>query len=504
MMAQRLRLASERLAFEGPNAAYHAYRASQHVAHYAAAQRLVAGKRVLDAACGEGFGAYLLEKWGATHVLGIDIAEAAIARARRYFGSDRCEFVRGDVAELRQSIGDRKFDVIVSFDTIEHTEDPDAFLRQLKTYVRDGAVLLIGCANIPALSRAGETTEFHRTSYTFEAFRAMTESELGRADQWLWTTPLLGEACIPHADAAIRRNGGGAFPIIETTPVGSAVLLPSQDDFAPTAETIAGYLGVWHAEIDRTVAVSVQSLAGHLQPYQEIDHCKQENARLRMAVDDHEARAAEIKRLSEEVEILRAAADEHERIKTEWFAPQLELRAAETKHLSEEIGRLRAAVDEHERVKTEWFAPQLEQRAAEIKRLSEEIERLRAAADEHERIKTEWFAPQLEQRAAEIERLSAEIARLRITIATGEASFQAERRRVLFYSEDSSEAYRRIIELQRELARVSGELQNLKSSHSYALMQLYIRLHDRRVLGWPVRLAKRLAKRRLRLSRFAA
>jgi len=187
-----------------------------------------------------------------------------------------------------------------------------------------------------------------------------------------------------------------------------------------------------------------------------------------MAVDEHEARAAEIKRLSEEVEILRAAADEHERIKTEWFAPQLELRAAETKHLSEEIGRLRAAVDEHERVKTEWFAPQLEQRAAEI------------------------------------ERLSAEIARLSITIATGDASFQAEHRRVLFYSEDSSEAYRRIIELQRELARVSGELQNLKSSHSYALIQLYIRLHDRQVLGWPVRLAKRLAKRRLRLSRFAA
>ena len=130
----------------------------------------------------------------------------------------------------------------------------------------------------------------------------------------------------------------------------------------------------------------------------------------------------------------------------------------------------------------------------------EKFERLRAAANEHERIKTEWFALQLEQRAAEIERLTAETARLRSTIATGGASFQAERRRVLFYSEDSSEAHCRISELQRELARVSGELQNLKSSHSYALMQLYIRLHDRRVLGWPVR----LAKRRLRLRRFAA
>jgi len=480
MMAQKLRPASERLAFEGPNAAYHAYRASQHVVHYAAAQHLVRGKSVLDAACGEGFGSHLLEKWGAAHVLGVDIAEEAIARARRYFGSDHCEFVRGDVAELCRWVGDRKFDVIVSFDTIEHAEDPVAFLRQLKTYLRDGAVLLIGCANIPALSRAGEMTEFHRTAYSFEAFRAMIEGELGRADQWLWTTPLFGEACIPHGDTAIRRNGGGAFPIIETTPVSSAVLLPSQDDLAPAAETAAGYLGVWHAEIDRTVAFSVQSLVRHLQPWQEADSYKQENAQLRAAVEEYEA-----------------AKNDH-------FVPQLELRTAEIKRLSEEIERLRTAADEHERIKTEWFAPQLELRAAEIQGLSEDVERLRTAADEYERIKTEWFAPQLELRATKIERLTEEIARLRIKLATGEVSFQAERRRVLFYSEDSSEARRRIAELEDELADVWRELQGLKSSHSYALMQLYIRLHDSRVLGWPVRLAKRLALLRLRIRRFAA
>jgi len=35
-------------------------------------------------------------------------------------------------------------------------------------------------------------------------------------------------------------------------------------------------------------------------------------------------------------------------------------------------------------------------------------------------------------------------------------------------------------------------------------MQFYIRLHDRRVFGWPVRLSKRLAQRWLRIRRFAA
>jgi chromosome segregation ATPase len=201
---------------------------------------------------------------------------------------------------------------------------------------------------------------------------------------------------------------------------------------------------------------------------------------------------------------LRAAVEEYEAGKNDYFIPQLELRRAEIQRLSEEIERQRAAADEQERLKTEWFAPQLELRAAEIEGLSEDIERLRTAADEYERVKTEWFAPQLELRAAKIERLTEEIARLRIKLATGEASFQAERRRVLFYSEDSSQAHLRIAELEDELAHVWRELQNLKSSHSYALMQLYIRLHDSRVLGWPVRLAKRLALWRLRIRRFAA
>src|SRR5207248_3676677 len=125
----------------------------------------------------------------------------------------------------------------------------------------------------------------------------------------------------------------------------------------------------------------------------------------------------------------------------------------------------------------------LEQRAAEIQRLSEVIEQLRTAADEHERVRTEWLVPQLELRAAEIERLTEETARLRTAVATGEASFQAERRRVLFYSDDSSEARRHIAELEGELAQVCGELQSLKSSHSYTLMQLYIRLHDSPLLG---------------------
>ena len=53
----------------------------EHWHRYAFAQRFAAGKRVLDAACGEGYGTAMLAGTAAQAV-GIDIDAASIAHAR--------------------------------------------------------------------------------------------------------------------------------------------------------------------------------------------------------------------------------------------------------------------------------------------------------------------------------------------------------------------------------------------------------------------------------------
>src|SRR5512145_1849337 len=74
--------------------------AYEHWHRYAFAAPLAAGRRVLDAACGEGYGSALLARAGA-QVLGVDISLDAVAHARsRYAGQAGLRFEPGDATAL--------------------------------------------------------------------------------------------------------------------------------------------------------------------------------------------------------------------------------------------------------------------------------------------------------------------------------------------------------------------------------------------------------------------
>src|SRR4051794_31774872 len=72
---------------------------AEHLARYAWAGALVAGRRVLDAGCGLGYGAAALARAGAERVVGVDIAEAVVEAARTSAGP-KVELEVGDVREL--------------------------------------------------------------------------------------------------------------------------------------------------------------------------------------------------------------------------------------------------------------------------------------------------------------------------------------------------------------------------------------------------------------------
>lgn len=72
----------------------------EHWHRYAFARSLARGKRVLDAACGEGYGSAVLAA-EATAVTGVDIDAQAIAHAQaRYAGHANLRFLRSDVTTL--------------------------------------------------------------------------------------------------------------------------------------------------------------------------------------------------------------------------------------------------------------------------------------------------------------------------------------------------------------------------------------------------------------------
>jgi len=98
---------------------------------------------VLDAGCGEGYGAAMLAE-SAARVTGIDRAEAvAVARARHV--QPRLEYREQDLEAL-ESFGER-FELVVSFQVIEHLPDPARFLRALAACTAPGGTLIVTTPN---------------------------------------------------------------------------------------------------------------------------------------------------------------------------------------------------------------------------------------------------------------------------------------------------------------------------------------------------------------------
>ena len=132
----------------------------EHWHRYAFAGPLAAGKRVLDAACGEGYGAALLARV-AHEVVAVDIDAATVEHARtRYAQTPRLRFDRGDAVAL--GYADRPFDLIVSFETLEHLAAQEALVAGFARVLADDGVLVISCPDKRTYSDlAGFRNEFH-------------------------------------------------------------------------------------------------------------------------------------------------------------------------------------------------------------------------------------------------------------------------------------------------------------------------------------------------------
>ncbi len=132
----------------------------EHWHRYAFALPLVRGKRVLDAACGEGYGSNLLAS-AAVQVTGVDISPEAVAHARaRYAGKSNLSFCVGDASVL--DFPDRSFDVVVSFETLEHLAAQQELVAGFARVLADDGVLLISSPDKANYSDvAGFRNEFH-------------------------------------------------------------------------------------------------------------------------------------------------------------------------------------------------------------------------------------------------------------------------------------------------------------------------------------------------------
>lgn len=112
----------------------------EHRARYTFAVPLIRGRRVLDVACGSGYGSRMLLEGGAREVVGLDCDAEAIALARRRYQAPNLTYLQADACNPPSL---QPFDVIVSFETIEHLADPERFLEVCCHLLVPGGMLIV-------------------------------------------------------------------------------------------------------------------------------------------------------------------------------------------------------------------------------------------------------------------------------------------------------------------------------------------------------------------------
>ncbi|SDP77155.1 glycosyltransferase [Lentzea jiangxiensis] len=329
----------------------------EHYHRYALARDLVAGKRVLDLASGEGYGAAMLAETAA-EVVGVDIDVPSVEHAQLNYGGPSLRFVVGSITDPAVLADAGQFDVITCFEAIEHVTDHDGLMELVRTRLAPGGLLLISTPDTEVYSHQHHNcNEFHLKELTEREF-----AELLKAD---------------FANVAMFR---------QNVAVGSVITSVSSAKGSLGAHTVRAAGDTWTVEngLPHTYLVAVASrgklpalpsAAIMLDP--ELSLVGRATARLRALYEDSRAEVEQLKATIEELEQHRQTEERDKLAALESVRDS----HAERERLAGELHQAVRAADRSAAV-IEWMQDSsnaLEQRAV---RAEAEVQRLRREVDE--------------------------------------------------------------------------------------------------------------------------
>jgi 2-polyprenyl-3-methyl-5-hydroxy-6-metoxy-1,4-benzoquinol methylase len=148
----------------------------EHVLRYEWVKEFVKDKRVLDIACGAGFGSYQLAKEGnAARVTGYDIDEKTITYAAIKNKHPKLDFRVNDAETFGSN---SEYDIIVSFETIEHLKRPLEFLKNINRALVPGGVFFVSTPISSLPENNNPDNKYHITEWGFTRFRNLVSQYL--------------------------------------------------------------------------------------------------------------------------------------------------------------------------------------------------------------------------------------------------------------------------------------------------------------------------------------
>ena len=145
----------------------------EHIDRYMHILKYTKNKLVLDSACGAGYGTYLISTKGeAKNIIGVDLDKDAIRYGNyRYPNNNINRFV----ADATIFSYDNKFDVIVSFETIEHVTEYNKLLENYYKNLNDDGILLISTP-ITIVTTTKPSNPYHIIEWNFHDFHKLVNS----------------------------------------------------------------------------------------------------------------------------------------------------------------------------------------------------------------------------------------------------------------------------------------------------------------------------------------
>jgi len=144
-----------------------------HVSRYRFVSSLVAGRSVLDAGCGLGYGSRELRLGPAGSYVGVDRSQEAIHAAQREYAAPGRLFLTADVTALPFAHG--HFEAVLSFEVIEHLREVNRYLAELRRVLRSTGACVISTPNRRWLSADITTPDnpYHVREYDVREFREL-------------------------------------------------------------------------------------------------------------------------------------------------------------------------------------------------------------------------------------------------------------------------------------------------------------------------------------------
>ena len=151
---------------------------TSHIKRYEFAARFCREKVVLDAACGVGYGSSFLASV-VREVTGVDVSPEAIAYAKEHYQKENTRFEIMDVCSL--NFPDRYFDLVCSFETLEHLNEPLKFLAQIKRVLKEGGVLIISTPNVKR-TVINPDNPYHKVEFSRKDFNNILRKHFSRVE----------------------------------------------------------------------------------------------------------------------------------------------------------------------------------------------------------------------------------------------------------------------------------------------------------------------------------